>query len=163
MAKDGKKGEEVSLSELARRAQMNRATVREKLSGKGVRPRREKAKEKLYDLDEALSALREDGEPSLRKAQTAKTAAEAERAKLKLDRERGEVVSLQDARADLQEVLGKIYRHFAVTGPAALAPQLRGKSAAQVAAALKQDADRFFGELRAEHENYLRDEDEDHL
>lgn len=155
MAKGGKKGEKVNLSELARRSGLDRATVRERLETKGVRPREEKAREKLYDPDEALTALQAEGATGLRKAQTAKTAAEAERVKLKLDRERGEVVSIQEAREDLQELVKRIYQHFAVTGPSALAPQFRGRKVSQIEAALRNDAEQFFNELRAEYESYL--------
>lgn len=154
MVKAGKKGEAVNLSELARRSGLNRATVREKLESKGVEPKERKAKEKLYDAGEALSALQVDAATGLRKAQTAKTEAEAARAKLKLDKERGEVVSIQEVRADLQALVNKIRQHF-LTRAAALPPQLRGQKAARIEALLREDAERFFGELRAEHEGYL--------
>jgi hypothetical protein len=155
MAKGNKKGEEVNISELARRAGLNRATVREKLESKGVEPRQKKAKEKLYDLDEALGALQTDGATGLRKAQTMKTAAEAGRAKLRLDRERGELVPIHDVRADVQAIMQQVLQHFSVTAPAALAPQLRGKKVAQIEALLGRDAEQFFRDLRGEEETYL--------
>lgn len=160
MAKKVEKGEKVNLSELARRSGLNRATVREKLETKGVQPREEKAKEKLYDAGEALAALQAEGASGLRKAQTAKTAAEAERAKLKLDKERGEVVPIQDVRADIQEIISEIRLHF-LTRAQALAPQLRGQKVARIEAMLREDAEKFFGELRAEHEGYLSEQAED--
>ncbi|HEX6182650.1 MAG TPA: hypothetical protein VFZ44_01985 [Pyrinomonadaceae bacterium] len=159
MVKAGKIGEEVNISELARRSGLNRATVREKLESKGVHPRQKKAKEKLYDLDEALGALQGDGTAGLRKAQTMKTATEAARAKLRLDRERGDLVPIQDVRADLQEVVKRIYQHFAVTNPPAVAPQLRGKKLPQIEATLRRDAEQFFRDLRAEFDGYLNAED----
>lgn len=159
MKRDGIKGERVNTSELARRTGLNRATVKSKLETKGVRPREEKAKEKLYDADEALAALQGDDTTGLRKAQTMKTAAEAARAKLKLDRERGDLVPIEDVRADLQELVQRIRQHFAITAPPALAPQLRGRKVAQIEAKLRQDAEQFFRELRAEFETYLNAED----
>jgi hypothetical protein len=154
------KGEEVSLSELARRAGLHRETVREKLASKGVKPQHEGARKKLYDADEALAALQGGDERSgLRKAQTIKTAVEANRAKLKLERERGELVSVADARSDLQEVVKRIHQHFTVTSPAVLAPQLRGRNVSQIEAALRRDAEQFFRDLRAEFETYLNAED----
>lgn len=154
MAKAGKKGELVNTSELARRAGLNRTTVREKLEGRGVQPREERSKEKLYDADEALAALQTDGTSGLRKAQTAKTAAEAARAKLKLDKERGELVPIQDVRADLHLIISEIRQHF-LTRAQALAPQLRGQKVARIEAMLREDAEGFFANLRAEHEGLL--------
>ncbi len=143
------------MSELARRFGLNRETVRERLKRNGVEPKSQTAREKRYDVAEATRALRPKGAEGLREAQTEKTAAEAERAKLKLERERGEVVSMQDVREGLQKLIKQIYQHFAVTSPATLAPQLRGKSVAQMEATLKRDAERFFTALRTEHESYL--------
>lgn len=150
-----KKGELLNTSELARRSGLNRATVKTRLETQGVKPQKDGAKEKLYDADEALSALQAEGALGLRKAQTAKTVVEAERVKLKLDRERGELVSIHDVRADAQEFVKRIHQHFAVTGPSVLAPQLKGKSVSQIEAALKKDAEQFFNELRATHESLL--------
>lgn len=152
-----KKGELVSTSELARRSGLNRATVKTKLETKGVQPKEEKSKEKLYDAGEALTALQADGTSGLRKAQTAKTAAEAERAKLKLERERGEVVPIQEVRADIQTIVSEIRLHF-LTRAQALAPQLRGQKVARIEALLREDAEQFFAGLRAEHEGYLSEQ-----
>lgn len=154
-AKKSKAGELLNTSELAKRAGLNRATVASKLDTMGVRPKQEKAKEKLYDADEALAALADDDRSTLRKAQTAKTAVEAQRVKIKLDKERGELVPIQDVRADLQAVIQRVYQHFVGTAPATLAPQLKGQKVAQIEATLKRDAEQFFSELRAEQERYL--------
>jgi hypothetical protein len=153
--KDDKKRGLLNTSELARRSGLNRATVKTKLETKGVQPKEQKSKEKLYDADEALAALQHDGTTGLRKAQTAKTAVEAQRAKLKLDKERGELVPIQDVREDVQEIVKQIHQHFTVTGPPVLAPQLRGQKVSQIEAALKRYAEQFFNELRATHETYL--------
>lgn len=160
MAKGGKKGELLNTSQLAKRAGLDRATVKSKLETHGVQPQEEKANRKLYDADEALSALQGDGTTGLRKAQTEKTAAEAERAKLKLKKERGDLVSIEDARVDIQNIVNEIRLHF-LTRAQVLAPQLRGLKGAQIEAKLKEDAERFFAELRAEHEGYLSEQAED--
>lgn len=154
MVKKAKKGELVNTSELARRTGLDRTTVREQLEGKGVQPREDKSNVKRYDADEALSALQGDERSGLRKAQTMKTAFEASRAKIKLEKEKGELVPIQDVRADLQAIVNEIRLHF-LTRAQALAPQLRGQKVAQIEAKLREDAEQFFGELRAEHEGYL--------
>ena len=158
MSKKG--GELVNTSELARRVGLDRNLVRGKLEGKGVKPRERKSNEALYDADEALAALQTDGTSGLRKAQTAKTAAEAARAKLKLDKERGELVPIQEVRADVQAIVSEIRLHF-LTRAQVLAPQLRGQKVARIEALLREDAEQFFGGLRAEHEGYLSEQAED--
>jgi hypothetical protein len=152
-----KKAELVNTSELARRSGLQRATVREKLEGSGVQPRERKANQTLYDADEALRVLQGGDERSgLRRAQTMKTAAEAARATIKLEKEKGELVSIQDVRTDIQAVVSAIRLHF-LTRAQALAPQLRGQKVARIEALLRADAEQFFAELRAEHEGYLSD------
>lgn len=155
-----KKGELVNTSELARRSGLKRATVREKLEGKGVRPRDKTANETLYDADEALRALQGDDRSGLRQAQTMKTALEASRTKIKLEKEKGELVPIQDVRADVQAMVNEIRLHF-LTRAQALAPQLRGLKVAQIEARLGADAEQFFDGLRAEHEVYLSEQAED--
>lgn len=157
--KASKKGELVNTSELARRAGLDRNLVRGKLEGKGIQPRERKSNEALYDADEALAALQTDGTSGLRKAQTAKTATEAARAKLKLDKERGELVPIQEVRADIQTIVSEIRLHF-LTRAQVLAPQLRGKKVARIEAMLRADAEQFFDGLRAEHEGYLSEQAE---
>jgi hypothetical protein len=161
MTKKGSKGELVNTSELARRTGLDRTTVKEKLAGKGVQPRENKSNVKRYDAEEALSALQGSDERSgLRKAQTMKTAAEAARAKIKLEKEKGELVLIHDVRADVQAIVNEVRQHF-LTRAQALAPQLRGLKVVQIETKLKEDAERFFGELRAEHEGYLSEQAED--
>lgn len=150
-----KKKELLNTSEVAKAAGVNRATARQRLESKGVRPKQEKAKEKLYDADEALAAVSGDGvTTNLRKAQTMKTAAEAGRANLKYKREKGELVPIQDVRSDVQTITHRIYSHF-MTRASTLAPKLRGQKVERIEVILKQDAEQFFEGLRAEHERYL--------
>jgi phage terminase Nu1 subunit (DNA packaging protein) len=161
MTRPTKEKELLNTSELARRSGLDRATVAERLAGKGVQPREKKSNVKRYDAEEALAALQGSDERSgLRKAQTMKTAAEAARAKIKLEKEKGELVSIHDVRADIQAIANEIRLHF-LTRAQALAPQLRGQKVARIEALLREDAEQFFGELRAEHEGYLSEQAED--
>ncbi len=160
MRRAGKKGELLNTSELARRSGLDRATVKTKLETKGVRPQEEKANKKLYDADEALAALQGDERSGLRKAQTIKTAVEANRAKLKLEKEKGELVSIHDVRADMHNFVTEVRLHF-LTRAQVLAPQLRGQKVARIETILKEDAEQFFANLRAEYEGYLSEQAED--
>lgn len=153
MSKKG--GELLNTSQLSERANLDRAVVAKRLREKGVRPKDERPKLKLYDAEEALAALQGDDRTGLRKAQTMKTAVEASRAKIKLEKERGELVPIRDVREDLQRIIKRIHQHFAVNGPRDLAPRLGRLKAREFEAALKGDAEKFFNELRAEYESYL--------
>jgi hypothetical protein len=155
-----KKAELVNTSELARRSGLKRATVREKLEERGVQPKDKRTNETLYDADEALRALQGDERSGLRKAQTIKTAVEANRAKLKLEKEKGELVSIQDVRADMHNFITEIRLHF-LTRAQVLAPQLRGQKVARIETILKEDTEQFFAGLRAEYEGYLSEQAED--
>lgn len=154
MPRPAKEKKLVSTSALARETGLDRATVRERLQKGNVEPKEEKAKEKLYDPEEALTALQAEGTSGLRKAQTMKTAVEANRAKLKLDKERGQLVPIQDVRDGIQTIVSEIRLHF-LTRAQVLAPQLRGQKVARIEALLREDAEQFFTDLRAQHEGYL--------
>lgn len=160
MSRAPKKKTLLSTSEVAKAAGVDRATARQRLESKGVKPKQERAKEKLYDADEALAAVSNAATSDLRRAQTIKTATEAARSKLKLEREKGELVPIQDVRSDVQAIVNEIRLHFLARG-AALAPQLRGQKVARIEALLRRDAEEFFGGLRAEHEGYLSEQAED--
>jgi hypothetical protein len=161
MVSKAKPGELINTSELARRTGLNRATVKERLEGKGVQPRENKSNVKRYDAEEALAALQGTDERSgLRKAQTMKTAFEAGRAKIKLEKEKGELVSIHDVRADMHSFITEIRLHF-LTRAQVLAPQLRGQKVARIETILKEDAEQFFANLRAEYEGYLSEQAED--
>jgi DNA-binding Lrp family transcriptional regulator len=155
MPSSKKKAGLASTSELARRTGLHRSTVRERLQKHNVEPKQEGVTEKLYDEEEALKAVQGEGVSGLKKAQAAKAAVEAARGKLKYDKERGELVSIQDVREDVQEFVKRVHEHFAVTGPTVLAPQLRGKKVSQIEAALKRDAEDFFNDLRATYKAFL--------
>ena len=155
-----KRKELLNTSELARRSGLDRATVKTKLDARGVQPQQAKTNEKLYDADEALRALQVgDERAGLRKAQTMKTAAEAARAKIKLEKEKGELVPIQDVRSDIQIIVNQVRAHFLARGQA-LAPQLRGQKVARIETLLREDTERFFAELRAEHDGYLNEQTE---
>jgi hypothetical protein len=154
MSRASKKKKLLNTTEVAKAAGLNRATARQRLESKGVQPKEEKAKEKLYDADEALAAVGSDDKTGLRKAQTMKTAAEAGRARLKFQTEKGELVPIRDVRGDVQTIANRIYTHF-MTRSATLAPKLRGQKVDRIEAILKQDAEQFFSALKVEHEGYL--------
>lgn len=155
MTRPTKKEELLSTSALAERTGLNRATVREKLKAKGVRPREEGPRKALYDAAEALAALEAEERGGLREAQTKKTEAEAERAKLKLAKEKGDVVNVRAVREDLREIFTRLHQHFVINYPRTAAARLARKKPSQIEAGLRQDAEQFFNELRAEHKSYL--------
>src|SRR5215475_4635699 len=93
-----------SISALHRRTGLSRATIVERLEAGGLKPKSIKPREKLYDEAEAAAILTGNGsEPrteliGLTEARRKKTIAEADRITLKLERERGKLVPLNEVR-----------------------------------------------------------------
>ena len=157
MPKKAGKNELLSLTQLAARLRVNRSTLSRKLSGlkfvsgpKGAR---------LYPLSEVAALLDEVKDPELTKARRRKLEAEAGLAELKLKKERGELVSSADVRADLMEVIRSLHARLAVTMPQQLAPRLQAKTAKQAESILRAETESIFAELRQEHVRYLAEWD----
>jgi transcriptional regulator with XRE-family HTH domain len=114
---------------------------------------------RLYSLSAVEGVLAEDPDPDIREARLRKLEAEAGLAELKLQRERGEVVSHRDVLEDLTALIRSLHTRFAVTMPQQLAPRLRAKTVRQVEEILRTEMEQQFAELRREHESYLSERD----
>lgn len=157
MTKKAGKSELLSLTQLAAKLHVNRATLSRKLSGlkfvsgpKGAR---------LYPLAEVAALLDEAKDPQLLEARRRKLEAEAGLAELKLRKEQGEVVAVADVRADVTEVFRSLHTRLAVTMPQQLAPRLQAKTARQAEALLRAETESIFAELRAEYVRHLAEWD----
>jgi hypothetical protein len=97
---NGKEQSLVNTSELHRLTTLDRATIRQRLEEAGVKPKKELAREKIYDLHEALPALVRHMPPTqtYNEARTKKTSASAMREMLKYQQELGEMVPIVDVR-----------------------------------------------------------------
>ena len=98
---DNGKGQTLAnTSEIHRLTGLDRSTIRQRLEEAGVKPKKELAREKIYDLTEALPALVRHMPPTqtYNEARTKKTSASAMREMLKYQQELGEVVPIVDIR-----------------------------------------------------------------
>jgi hypothetical protein len=103
MTKQNGNGKDIRLvntSELHRLTTLDRATIRQRLEDAGVTPKKELAREKIYDLAEVLPVLVRSLPPTqtYNEARTKKTSASALREMLKYQQELGEVVPIVDIR-----------------------------------------------------------------
>lgn len=152
-----------SVNTLTRLLGVNRRTLLARLEG--VAPVKEGAREKLYRLSDAVQGFISH---PLRGAEVAgvgeyrgrKLAAETELAELKLQKQRGELVSSADVRDDLVEVIRSLYTRLAVVMPQQLGPRLRAKTDVQATEILREEVERQFREFRREHVQLLAARDE---
>jgi len=115
-----------TVSALAVEFKMDRRTVAARLAG--IKPVETKGKTRKYRLDEAAKALlgkipTAEGIISYDEARARKIAAEAEMAEIELQKERGEVLSLDVVNAINDEIYGN-FRSRMLAVPAKAAPDI---------------------------------------
>lgn len=154
--KTTKKPELLSISQLAARFELDRATVRKRLDAAGIKPVRERAKEKLFDVATATEAIEIQEVSNYELARARKVELEAELKELYLQRERGELVAIRDVREDLQKIFQRLFQRLAVQAPKELAGALfKAESAAQVEEVLRKHNGKIFSDIRRDHQSYL--------
>jgi hypothetical protein len=147
----------LNISQLAERFELDRATVRSYLAEAGVKPRRETKREKLYLLAEVEPHLDNSSDP-LKAARLRKLEQESDLLDLRLKRERGELVSIQEVGNEIQEIFKRLYQKLAVQYPREIAPQLyKAESSGQITDIMRHDMGRFFNELREDHTSLFRE------
>lgn len=161
--KKKKKAEELfSISKLALQFELDRATVRKRLLAAGVAPVRETQREKLYRLAEVEQHLANTGAP-LDAARLRKIEQESDLLELRLARERGELVSMQEVGDELQEVFKRLYQRLAVQYPREIAAQLyKAESPGQITDIMRHDMGRFFNEIREDYTSLFREDQRRH-
>lgn len=154
MSKRG--GEELySISKLARHFDLDRATVRKRIDG--VAPVRETKREKLYALAAVEPYLAPGASDPLDAARLRKLEQETDLLELRLARERGELVSVQEVGDEIQEIFKRLYQKFAVQYPREIAAQLyKAESPGQITDILRHDMGRFFNDLREDYRTLFR-------
>ncbi len=145
-----------STSKLAQHFSLSREVVRKRLTEAGVTPVRETSNEKLYRLTEAQAAIEDNDDPVLSAVKLRKLSADAELQELKLERERGEVVYLNDVRDELQQIFTRLFQRLAVQQPREIAGQLyKADSAGAMAEILKRSTEKVFNDLRSDYKTLL--------
>jgi hypothetical protein len=159
MPKPGAKQQEelLSISKLAERFELDRATVRKRLAAAGVKPRIETRREKLFAVAEAEAYLSDVADP-LDAARLRKLEQESDLLDLRLARERGELAPVQEVGDELQEIFKRLYQKLAVRYPREIAAQLyKAESPGQITDIMRHDMGRFFNEIREDYTSLFRE------
>jgi hypothetical protein len=149
-----------NISELARAAGKDRATVVKRLRAAGVEPVRERSKEKQFEVGAATAALGAGPSEGIdssgyHKARTQKTTAEAARILLKLQRERGEVAPVAELRESAYQLVRGMHQRFTRYARDARARLFRAKSVADLERIMTSDFAVIFDDLKRDYPNIL--------
>lgn len=150
-----KRPKTASISALHRRTGISRATIVERLEAANVKPAIDTPREKLYDTEVATAVLAGTGRgevAGLNEARRKKTIAEAARITLKLQRERGDLVPLNEIRDSLFQFVKAMHTRIARRYPRENARRLRKcRSEADLAHTLEIDLALIFDELKRDY------------
>lgn len=146
----------LSISKLAFRFNLDRATVKKRLVEANVQPVEESENEKLYELTEELqSILTFTTKPiDLAKLETVQTTNEIK--KLELQKRKGELLTVVEVKDAVNGIFGGLQKEIVQNLPKKIAPKLkRAKTIAEITAILKQELDVPFGELASDYTKFL--------
>ena len=152
-----KKKEILSISKIAFRYGLDRATVSKRLQEAGIEPVEEKEKEKLYEINEALEIAVTAAKP-IDRVKLRKEIAAAEEKELKVAEKKGELLSASEVAGLFQSLFSGLYRTFTNQQPNRLAGKLaKAKTSAEARKILSEDAKRIFSEMREDFTPFLDD------
>ena len=147
--------ETFSISQLAKLAKLDRATVTKRLE-KVVSTGGAKGA-KLYDLSDALPALILGERTEMDEAKLRKMQAEADLKELEYRREQEEVVEVKEVRSYTLQLFKGVHNRIALRVPREISQQLyKAESPAQITEVLQRELGRNFNELRDDHKRFLR-------
>lgn len=141
----------LSITALARKFNLDRATVRERLVS--INPDKIEGAEKLYDLKAVQFLLSQDAKA---KAQLRKLQAEADLKEHSLAVQRGEYASAKEFADITQKIFSKLFQKLAVDLPGKNAKKLhKANSAAELKKMLQKEIGKEFDNLRDDFKKYL--------
>lgn len=145
-----------SISKLAMRFDLDRATVRKYLDEAGIKPVEEKEKGKLYELSEDLEAALNAQTKPIDAAKLRKEKAEAALRELKLAEATGEMCSVADFTQVVQMLFGNLHKKTCVHLPKTIAKKLKkAKSETEITRILEKELSAVFTELRENYKKFL--------
>jgi len=147
----------ISISEIAKRVKLDRATVRSRLDDLGYEPDPSStAKNQLYPFDGEMEFAVKAAKDTLTTAKIRDMRATYELKELKLAEARGELVPMAEVIDLSQRLVGAMYKEFAIHQPKRLAARLaKCKSAAEASKVMKSDTEKFMAKLRGNFEEVL--------
>jgi Protein of unknown function (DUF1441) len=147
--------ETYSISQLAKLAKLDRATVTKRLESVASTSGAKNAK--LYTLHDALPALIMGERTEMDEAKLRKMQAEADLKELEYAREREEVVEVKEVLSYTLQLFKGVHNRIALRFPREISQQLyKAESPAQITEVLQRELGRTFNELRDDHKRFLR-------
>jgi hypothetical protein len=147
----------LSISEIARRCGINRATATARLDDLGYDAHESSTpKNKLFAFDDEMLFAIKAAKDSLSAAKIRDIRASSQLKELKLAEARGELVPMIEAVEIVQKIVGAIYQEFTIRQPKRIAPKLaKAKNVTAVKKVLKTDTDRIMKTLRENFERFI--------
>jgi len=146
------KYELLSISKLAFRFDLDRATVRKRIAEARIEPVSVAAREKLYELTPRLEAVLEQIDAQLTEAKLRKESAQARIAELKVAEAEGELISVSEVEEYLQKLFRALHQEVCIRFPRQIARAVNNApDAAAVAGILGTRLDSIFSRLREDH------------
>jgi hypothetical protein len=152
---NGSKTELLSISKIAMRCGLDRATCRKRLDVQGYEPAEVKEKEKLYLFDAAMEAALTESQDKLSEVRVRKETAAAEKIEIQVAQARGELASVAEFTDVVQRLFGGCYkeniRMIKRWGPKVV----KMKTAAEIEKFMLGEYQKFSNSLRADFEKFL--------
>lgn len=149
-------GELISIREIAKRCDIDRATCSKRLTALGYVPEAVEAKLKLYRFDTAMETALISKSDAYSDAKLRDLTAAADLKELKLREAMGDLVPMKDAVEIAQQLVGAIYQEYTVRAPKRIATKLaKAKNVTDVKKILKADSDRIMKQLRENFERFI--------
>lgn len=146
----------LSISAIAKKCGIDRATARTRLDQLGYEPEVEKAKEKLYRFDDEMEFAVKAAKDTVSAMKVRDLLATARLKELKLAKEAGELVPIGEVTEIVQAIVSNVFQEYTIRQPKRIGGQLvKAKNIAEVKKALKSDSDRIMRSLRANFENFI--------
>ena len=153
-----KQPELLSISEIARRCGINRATAASRLDDLGYEADiSSTAKNQLFPFDDEMEFAIKAAKDSLSAAKIRDVRATYQLKELKLAEARGELVEMTEMIELVQKLVGNIYQEYSVRQPKRIAAKLaKAKNVMAVRKILKGDTDRVMKLLRDNFADFVK-------
>lgn len=147
----------LSISQLAFRFELDRATVRKRLQKANIEPHSEREKEKLYLLTPELEQILAETNDGLDAVKLRKETADAELKEIKVAEARGETASVAEFTEVVQQLFGAMHKKLAVQLPKRVSLRLsKAATQAEISRILTQEIGKEFTDLRNNHKKFLK-------
>lgn len=147
----------LSISEIAKRCKIDRATCRSRLDDLGYEPDASStSKNQLYPFDDEMALAIRSAKDTFSAVRIRDVRAAAQIKEIKLAEAQGLLVSVAETVEIVQRIVGTLYQEHTVRQPKRIAAKLaKAKNVASVKKILKTDTDRIMKSLRENFERFI--------